>query len=447
MRVLLVNPPSRGIYYRLGLFLPPLGLGYLAAALREHGHHVDIVDLNVDRDALKNPPWEEWDVVGISGDTSRHQAAMEIARQAKEAGKTVVLGSYHATFMDAETLESGYVDYVIRGEGEQSFVELVKCLASKGDLSKVPGLSYLADGVVVRNPDSLPVNDLDSLPQPARDLLPMHRYRTRKLNGRPLTTLVTSRGCPYNCSFCSSSQFAGTKWRSRQPQKIVDEIEEVVSRYNFGAVAFMDDNFTLNPKRVREICREIVRRGLDVFWWCFSRVDTIVKNEAMVEDMARAGARMIFLGLENASQAVLNSYGKGFTTDVAARAVEILKKHGIRVWGSFIVGGMDETKENIRQTVQYAKMLDVDIAEFSILTPFPGTALFRQAQEEQRIVSYDWSLYDGAHAVMNTKNLTRKEIATETIKAYISFYGRLSRLKQVADGLKIYLQAIPKLSR
>lgn len=446
VRILLVNPPSGGIYYRIGLFLPPLGLGYLAAVLRQSGHAVDIIDLNVDKAALRNPPWEEWDLVGISGDTSRHKAALEIARQAKEAGKIVVLGSYHATFMDEETLRTGYVDYVVRGEGEKIFTELADCLEHHGDVGKVAGISYLMDGRVVRNPDGPVVSELDSLPYPARESLPMKGYRTKKLSGRILTTLVTSRGCPHNCFFCSSSQFAGTRWRSRHPRQIVDEIEHVVKDYDFGAVAFMDDNFTLNPRRVQEICREIVRRGLDVFWWCFSRADTIVKNEAMVEDMAKAGAKMVFLGLENASQAVLNSYGKGFTTDVAARAVQILKKYGIRSWGSFIIGGLDETKENIRETVEYAKMLDVDIAEFSILTPFPGTALFQQAHQAGQITSYDWDRYDGAHAVLHTSHLTPREIATETIKAYLSFYGRLSRLRQIGDGLRTYLSAL-QLSR
>ena len=150
---------------------------------------------------------------------------------------------------------------------------------------------------------------------------------------------------------------------------------------------------------------------------------------------------MVFLGLEIASEAMLQAYKKGFTTDVAARAVKLLKSYGIRVWGSFIVGGLSETRETIRQTVEYARWLNPDIAEFSILTPFPGTELFRRAQAENRIATYDWSRYDGGHAVMRTEKLTQRDIALETIRAYIRFYGRWSRLGQILSGLKDFVSA------
>jgi anaerobic magnesium-protoporphyrin IX monomethyl ester cyclase len=441
VRVLLINPPSKGIYYRLGLVLPPLGLAYLAEMVRRRGHEVQVLDLNVDRQALDGLDWSRWDVVGISGDTSRHPEALDIARRAKEAGRTVVMGGYHATFMDADTLQTGAVDYIVRGEGENVFPELVDCLGAGGNPADVPGISFLVDGQVCRTPDAQPVRDLDALPLPARDLLPMHKYRHSHLSGRLLTSMVTSRGCPHNCFFCSSSSFAGRRWRARSAKNIVDEIEHLTDRYNFKAIAFLDDNFTLNPRRVLEVCQEITRRGLDIFWWCFSRVDTIVRNERMVEEMARAGAKMVFLGLESASEAMLQAYKKGFTTDVAARAVKLLKSYGIRVWGSFIVGGLSETRETIRQTVEYARWLNPDIAEFSILTPFPGTELFRRAQAENRIATYDWSRYDGGHAVMRTEKLTQRDIALETIRAYIRFYGRWSRLGQILSGLKDFVSA------
>jgi anaerobic magnesium-protoporphyrin IX monomethyl ester cyclase len=442
MRVLLINPPSKGIYYRLGLVLPPLGLAYLAELVRRRGHPVEILDLNVDRQALASLDWSQWDLVGISGDTSRHPEALSIARQAKEAGRTVVMGGYHVTFMDEDTLRTGVVDYVVRGEGENIFPDLVDCLASGGNPAQIRGLSFLVEGQVFRTPDAPPVEDLDSLPFPARDLLPMHKYRKSHLSGRRLTSVITSRGCPYNCFFCSSSSFAGRRWRARSTKNVVDEIEHIRTKYDFGAIAFLDDNFTLSPQRVQEICREMVRRGVDVFWWCFSRVDTIVRHERMVEEMAKAGLKMVFLGLESASEAMLQAYKKGFSVDVAAKAVKILKNYGVRVWGSFILGGLNETKEAIRQTVEYARWLNPDIAEFSILTPFPGTELFRRAQAENRIATYDWSRFDGGHAVMRTEKLTQREIALETIRAYVRFYGRWSRVAQILSGLKDFLGSV-----
>jgi anaerobic magnesium-protoporphyrin IX monomethyl ester cyclase len=427
----------------MGLKLPPLGVAYLAAYLRGNGKHsVDIIDMNAQPVELQNIPWRDWDVVGISGDTSRHNEVLEIAAHAKEAGRIVVTGGYHVTFLDEEALRTGNVDYVVRGEGEEIFAELVDALADGGDISKVNGISYLdADGNVVRTPDALPVQHLDELPMPARDLLPMKEYKS-SLAGRPLTTMVSSRGCPYNCTFCSSSEFAGIKWRCRSPQNIADEIENVVDTYGYRAIAFLDDNFTINPKHVIEICDELQRRGIDVAWWCFSRVDTIVKNVSMVERMAESGLKMVFLGLESGSKEILDKYHKKITTDIAAKAVEILKGFGIRIWGSFIVGGLDDTKETVRQTVTYAKQLGIDIAEFSVLTPFPGTALYKQAEDENLIATRDWSKYDGAHAVMNTHYMTQKEIIWSVVKAYLSFYGRPSRWWEVLSGAGKALSSI-----
>lgn len=444
LRVLLINPFFKGVYFQIGLQHPPLGLAYLASVLQQSGYNVNILDLNVERPALENLSWKEWDVAGISGDTSRHQIALEIAKRAKEAGKIVVMGGYHVTFMDKETLETAWVDYVVRGEGERPFLELLQCLQEKGDPSQIRGISLLKDGHYFCTPQSLLVENLDRMPLPARELLPMRKYRKNKMSGKSITTMVTSRGCPFNCNFCSSSHFAGTRWRARNPQKIVEEIEQIIQRFNYQAIAFMDDNFTLDPHRVIAFCQEIVRHNLDIIWWCFSRVDTIVRNEKMVEEMAKAGARMIFLGLESASNTILSSYKKGITTKTAAKAVEMLKKYGIKVWGSFIIGGLEESQESIRQTGDYARWLNPDIAQFSILTPFPGTALFQQARKEKFIATYDWNKYDGAHAVMNTKYLTRREIAVETIKSYLKFYGRWSRRKQVEDGLRSVLTSLLK---
>jgi anaerobic magnesium-protoporphyrin IX monomethyl ester cyclase len=427
----------------MGLKLPPLGVAYLAAYLRKNGKHsVDIIDMNAQPVELQDIPWRDWDVVGISGDTSRHNEVLEIAAHAKEAGRIVVTGGYHVTFLDEEALRTGNVDYVVRGEGEEIFAELVDALADGGDISKVNGISYLdADGNVVRTPDALPVQHLDELPMPARDLLPMKEYKS-SLSGRPLTTMVSSRGCPYNCTFCSSSEFAGIKWRCRSPQNIADEIEWLVDTYGYRAIAFLDDNFTINPKHVIEICDELQRRGIDVAWWCFSRVDTIVKNVSMIERMAESGLKMVFLGLESGSKEILDKYHKKITTDIAAKAVEILKGFGIRIWGSFIVGGLDDTKETVRQTVTYAKQLGIDIAEFSVLTPFPGTALYKQAEDENLIATRDWSKYDGAHSVMNTHYMSQKEIIWSVIKAYLSFYGRPSRWWEVLSGAGKALSSI-----
>ncbi|HHY38659.1 MAG TPA: B12-binding domain-containing radical SAM protein [Clostridia bacterium] len=443
MRVLLVNPGAKSVYTRLGLVFPPLGLAYVAAVARMAGHEVKILDLQVERPDLSRFEWNRYDVVGISTDTCRYPEALKVAKIAKDAGDTVVvMGGYHATFMDQDVLDTGVVDYVIRGEGELPFVELLECLCRKGNPSQVRGVSF-GRGESFRRTDPAPlVRDIDRLPYPARDLLQMSRYRSRQLEGRNLTTLVSSRGCPHACSFCASSVFSGRNWRPRSAKSVVDEVEQIVRQYGFGAVAFMDDNFTLNPGRVIDICKVLIERGLDLRWWCFSRADTIVKNREMVDWMAKAGARMVFLGLESASDEILSSYGKGITSNTGEKAVDILKSYGIRVWGSFIVGALDDTLKTIKRTVEYAKKVAPDIAEFSILTPFPGTLLFEQAVKNGLIPRFDWHRFDGAHAVMNTHFLKASQIAKAAVLAYASFYLRPSRLGQIKEALRIYLKGV-----
>lgn len=445
VRILLLNPPSSSVYRRIGLVFPPLGLAYLAAALEERGHEGDIIDLEVERVRPEDIPWSGYAVVGISSDTPRYKSAIGLAKMAKNAGCTVVLGGYHPTFADEETLSTGVVDYVVRGEGELTLVRLIERISRGEEPSDVPGLSYLKNSSVVRTGPPEAPQDLDSQPFPARHLLRMDRYRAKMLDGRPVTTVVTSRGCPYGCSFCSSSAFSGRRWRARSPESVVKEVDEVSKVYGFHAIAFMDDNFSLNPLRVVDICRGLIKRSLDLRWWCFSRADTVAKNEDMVKWMARAGASMVFLGLESGSDEVLEGYGKKASVSVGARAVEVLRRHGIRIWASFIIGALEDTLETIRNTVSYARRLAPDIAEFSILTPFPGTRLYEKAASLGLIRQKDWSKYDGAHAVMDTYHMKASQVARAAAGAYISFYCRLSRAGHLWQGLKMVLANAPSL--
>lgn len=428
----MINPPSFNLYFQLGAKLPPLGLCYLAAVLRQEGHDVHIVDLEVEPE--RELEFRQYDLVGISSDTPRYRRALGIAKRAKEAGLPVVMGGYHVTFLDEEALSTGAVDYVVRGEGEYVLSDLVDSLEHDRDLSRIRGLSFMVGGRYQRNPDAPFINDLDALPFPARDLLPMDRYITLS-DGRPLTSLITSRGCPFNCSFCSVSRFSGRKWRTRSLDSILDEIQYLKSTYGFETFSFVDDNFTLNPRRVIEFTEELKARNLNINWWCLSRVDTIVKNEEMVKRMAETGAKTVFLGLESGSQEVLDNYGKKITLWQQRRAIEILKRYKIRVWGSFIIGNLRETKEMIKKTIDFARKFKLHISQFSILTPYPGTALFDLLRRENRIITYNWDYYDGAHAVVKIDTLTPRELQKLLIKAYRGFYLRTSRILSVASKI------------
>jgi anaerobic magnesium-protoporphyrin IX monomethyl ester cyclase len=421
MKVLLINPPTSNLYAQLGVNLPPLGLAYLAAVLRDAGHKAQIIDLCVDPGALNRVRSSAYDLVGISADTPRFPAASALAKEFKERKKIVVMGGYHVTFMDEEALNTGGVDYVVRGEGEEVFLNLVNTLEGGGDPKDGSGISYIEGRFIIRTENALPPLDLNQIPFPARDLLPLNRYKAT-LKGIPVTNLITSRGCPFNCNFCASSRFGGLKWRARTVSSIIDEIEELYFDYDYRAFAFMDDNFTLNPKRVLDFADELDNREFNISWWCFSRVDTMANNESLVKRMAESGARTVFLGLESSNEEVLLKYGKRINTNQIKQAISLLKKYGIDIYGSFIIGAFHETKNMIRQTIRFAKKLKLQTAQFSILTPYPGTALFEQLAGEKRLLHRHWEFYDGAHAVIETNNLKPKETQKLFAQAYFKFY-------------------------
>ncbi|OPX32140.1 MAG: hypothetical protein B1H40_02955 [Candidatus Latescibacteria bacterium 4484_181] len=432
MRVLLVNPSSAiNLYRQFGGNLPPLGLAYLASVLREDAHQVEIADLEVEPG--RKVDFSRYDLVGITSLTPQYSRALELARLAKKEGIHVVMGGYHVSFQDQEALSTGVVDYVVRGEGEHVFRELVNCLELGRKVDDVPGISFMKDGHLFRNPQAPYISDLDRLPLPARDLLPMDKYVTM-LDEHRATSMVTSRGCPFNCTFCVSSKMGGLKWRTRTIDSIINEIKDIKDRYGYRGFLFMDDNFTLNPKRVIQFAEQLIKRRLNIFWWCFSRVDTIVKNEYMVKKMAEAGARTVFLGVESANQETLDEYHKKITLRQLYRAWEILRDYKLKIWGSFIIGGVHETKKMIDQTIQLARKLNPDTAQFSILTPYPGTQLFKSVKD--RIVVHNWDLYDGIHAVMRTKHLSPAEIQKSIVKAYSKFYLRFCRWPRVFSYIK-----------
>jgi anaerobic magnesium-protoporphyrin IX monomethyl ester cyclase len=405
-----------------------LSLAYLASILREKKHEVRIVDLNVESFDYRFLPYQDFDLVGISVDTTRYPVSQKIARAAKRHRVKVVMGGPHATFFDEEILTSDSVDYVIRGEGEYGILDLVETIENGGEIEKVCGLSYRENGTWDKNPPRPYIQNLDFLPFPARDLLPLNLY-TLNMGKRFSATMVTSRGCPFNCDFCSCSEFSGIKWRTRSVENIIEEVSILYHRYGYRAIAFLDDNFTLNPFRVMDFCEKILQKGWDLEWWAFSRIDTIVKNEKMVEIMGKAGLRQVFIGFESSNQETLDGFGKNLQADTAFRGVEILKKNKIDVWGSFIIGGLDESKKMVKETIRFAKKLNPAYAQFSILTPYPGTRLYDAVKD--KLLTDNWEIFWGGQPVMSLDKITPKELQRLIIRAYLSFYLRPKKIFQL----------------
>ncbi|MBW1721622.1 MAG: B12-binding domain-containing radical SAM protein [Deltaproteobacteria bacterium] len=440
MRVLLLNPPSRDTFRRAGILLPPLGLLYVAAAARARRHLVRVADLAVER---RRPDFSSSDVVGIYCDTSRYPWARELARLAKGAGARVVMGGPHPWFCAEEILSSGHVDAIVKGEGEKVFPDLLDCWENGGDPGSIPGLIFPAPGGPQDTAPPERIHDLDSLPFPARDLVDLSLYAPSRLGTRPLMSLHTSRGCPYGCRFCSSTSFDGPKWRARSSENILSELEYLVKDLGYRAVAFLDDNFLGSPERIHQLCEGILQKNLDVHWWCFCRADTAVRNPHLIQHMAEAGARNVFVGVESPSPAQLKRFHKGIGPEQVREAVEIFRKNRIEVLAAYILGAPEESRRDLLATIRFARKLNTQTAQFTLLTPYPGTALYEQLKE--RITERDWSKFDAVHAVFDHPRIPRLELQFWLIWANLSFY--LRSWKSIRGLIRYFHHRLKRIKR
>ncbi len=421
MKVLLIHPRDSGYYYRLGAFYPPLGLAYLGAVLKKEGHKVRIVDMNVEDFDYKNGALSDYDVVGISSDTVRIELACDIALEAKKLGKTVVMGGPHPSFDFTRLLNMGITDYVVLGEGEHTLPKLLESISQGNPYPEIDGIAYKMGEKVKVFPQKF-IKDLDSIPFPDRDLLPLDKYKV-KFDGKRATSVITSRGCPFNCEFCSASQFMGLLWRKRSVESVLEEVELLYRKYNYGSLIFFDDNFTLDPKRVIAISEGIMKKNIKISWWAFSRADEVLGHEDMLEAMSKSGCRMLFIGFESANDEVLKEYNKKLKSEIAFDVVRLLRKYNIDVFASFILGALSETKEGVWKTVKFAKKigkLGASIVQFSVLTPYPGTRLFAKLRSKLKI--RDPRKFDGTHLVFKHPNFSIEEMGKIFTKAYFYVY-------------------------
>ena len=418
MRVLLINPLNTGYYYKLRAIYPPLGLAYLSAVLRRKGHKVKIIDMNVEKFNYENFDYTNFDVVGISTDTTRFPLVSKIARVIRKQNIPVVFGGPHASAEVNHILKDRIADYVVLGEGEKAFLNLIEALEAGEKYPEISGIAYLEGDFLKIYPKEF-IKDLDEIPFPDRENLPMDRYKT-KFDGKPATSLITSRGCPFNCEFCSASQFMGFLWRKRSVPNVLEEVKLLVKKYGYGSLIFFDDNFTLDPKRVIEISEGILKNDLKISWWAFSRADELVRHEDMVEAMAKSGCKMLFIGFESSSDEVLEEFNKKLNSSIAFDVVKILRKYKIDIFASFILGALNDTKETIKKTVRFAKKLRASIVQFSILTPYPGTRLFEKLRFS--LLTRDFEKYDGTNLVFAHPNFTPKELKRMFVMAYYYIY-------------------------
>ncbi|MHC1563964.1 MAG: B12-binding domain-containing radical SAM protein [Candidatus Hecatellaceae archaeon] len=429
MRILLVQPPippEVELYSTAEMVAPSMGLAYLAAVLEQHGYKVEILDAPAFQLTYEKIPTEverrKPDIVGVTATTAVAPSALKTAQMVKDAvpEALVVMGGPHITFLPEETMKAEpSIQIGVIGEGEYTLLDLVKTWEKNGNLKEVKGVIYRENGSLKYTEPRPLIENLDELPFPARHLLPMERY---KVFGKHeiLGLIFTSRGCPFNCTFCSSSLIFGKKFRARSPKNVVDEVEEFVEQYKSNHIEFVDDLFIFDKKRVKEICRELKERGLDVLWVCSARVDTV--DGEIFKVIRDAGCIMVYLGVESGVQRVLNLMRKGIKVEQSVRAVKLAKEAGLQVVASFVLGIPGETWEEAMETIRFAKKLDPDFVQFSLATPFPGTELYRVAKEEGLLLTEDWTKYTVLKPVMRTEELSEERLRKLIKKAYFDFY-------------------------
>jgi len=429
LRILLVQPPippEVELYSTAEMVAPSMGLAYLAAVLEQHGYKVEILDAPAFQLTYEKIPTEverrKPDIVGVTATTAVAPSALKTAQMVKDAvpEALVVMGGPHITFLPEETMKAEpSIQIGVIGEGEYTLLDLVKTWEKNGNLKEVKGVIYRENGSLKYTEPRPLIENLDELPFPARHLLPMERY---KVFGKHeiLGLIFTSRGCPFNCTFCSSSLIFGKKFRARSPKNVVDEVEEFVEQYKSNHIEFVDDLFIFDKKRVKEICRELKERGLDVLWVCSARVDTV--DGEIFKVIRDAGCIMVYLGVESGVQRVLNLMRKGIKVEQSVRAVKLAKEAGLQVVASFVLGIPGETWEEAMETIRFAKKLDPDFVQFSLATPFPGTELYRVAKEEGLLLTEDWTKYTVLKPVMRTEELSEERLRKLIKKAYFDFY-------------------------
>lgn len=406
MRILLVNPPYdikryMGGLAKVGWVFPPIGLLYIAAYLRKHqpSWDVRIYDSQVaEQDFREYIDELRPDVVGITCQSALVYSTLETARIVKEknSGTLVAVGGVHASLRPRDLLVSETVDVVVRGEGEETFLDMCTAFQRQGSLAGIPGISYKEGlSAITDNPDRAMAGDLDSFPMPALDLVPIEKYRISPdmRTGSRLGLIITSRGCPYACMFCANKLLTKRTYRLRSIPSVIEEIEYYLEHYRINQLMIFDDNFAVDKKRTLELCAEFVRRGYpEKFnWWTEARVDVL--DEEILTAMKRAGCSIISLGLESGNQRLLDLIKKNITLEQTRKTVEIIHKTGIKSRASFILGLPTETREESRQTIKFAYSLPLDQVRFSIATPFPGTELWDIAVKDGRIdpENIDWT--------------------------------------------------------
>ena len=443
-KVLLIYPYFRPPRDRSVFRFPPLGISYIASSLIGAGYEVQLLDCTfiAKPDALIQAHSSGSDVVGLYCMVTMLEDCLWFARQLRSSARLMVVGGPLPTCDPHPFLDD--FDVIVRGEGEITMRELLHAYGTGSDFSNIPGIvlrkkvdtESKTEAETIFTPERPFITDLDTLPFPARHLLPNQRYIQfgKQQYGYGITTVMSTRGCPYECEFCSNVIFGGS-FRERSAGNVVDEIEEALA-FGYDRISFADDVFTLHKKRVLEICAEISRRGLHFYWECLARVDSI--DDATYDEMYQAGCRRVYFGIESGDDRILMLMNKKITTTEARHAVEVAHQAGLEVGAFFILFYPGETNETVQNTLRFATSLPLDYLGLTMPYPLPGTALYERVKTQIKREWHPGESIFGSHVLIYNADFSEAKMWFGIIKGHAQFEikRRLGKLAPVA--LKLF---------
>jgi anaerobic magnesium-protoporphyrin IX monomethyl ester cyclase len=429
MKCLFINPrrsiERKNIWSVVNSITPPLGLAALSSVLEEHGFVSDIIDaeaLDLSVSEILDRIDQTIDIVGLTATTPEIDSVIVLARTIRERFPriTILFGGVHATIFHEALVADGIGDMVVRGEGEAAIL----AIAQQQLRETIPNLTWRAsDGHVVVNPQGSAYVDLNTVPFPAYHKLPMNRYHSAlgAAKRSPSIGIITSRGCPGTCTFCYSGMF-GSRIRFMSAERVLELILLLKQRYGIREVSFYDDTFTASRKRIEALCGLLIVQKVNISWSCFARVDTVDLD--LLTLMKKAGCHQVGFGFESADEGILKTINKRFNTSRVLQAVSWMKTAGMDIRGAFMIGNIGETEDSIKRTIAYSNNLGIQYAIYNITTPFPGTELYRDAQERSLVKHTQWSLYDLSHAILELPTVSSEMVQQYYHKAYRAFYLR-----------------------
>jgi len=441
MKVLFANPPTYSgvgsfnrpvrfptFNYATPVMHPPLLLTYAAAYIRSRGHTVRFIDAQVDsidvgEFVLKLESISP-DYVIFETSTASFQNDIKVASEMKEhVDCKVVFVGPHVSALPIESMRGNRLDAVAVGEYELTLGEYVE----KGP-NKTKGICYRDDrSKITLNPSREYIQDLDALPFPARDLIPNYKYFDPILKN-PFTFVLGGRGCPYRCIFCNWPQtMTGRRYRHRTPRNIVDELEVLEEEYRFRSFLFNDDTFTVHKRHAMEVCDEIIERGINIPWGCYSRADNT--DGELLRKMREAGCFLLKVGIESGDQEILSNAKKGYKIEDVIKGVHLMKDFGFDVHCTFVIGLPGETQETIEKTIEFAKRINPTTVQFSTAIPYPGTELHRYLKGQGYLLTEDWGKYMPMQPIFEYPNLSAEEMCEAVKKAYRKYYFRPGYVK------------------